>query len=97
MSSKCHKRPWGYTQTNLHTNDLFNPATLDTAYLWLCKQRSNFPANADIWHLRFHRHTYRRALLQILDKQDYPILPLCVVTKADGETFTCDHHTMRWS
>jgi hypothetical protein len=65
---------------------VFIETTLDTAYLWLCKQRRNFPVNADIWHLRFHWHTIRGELLQTLHKQDYTLLPLSVVTKADGET-----------
>ncbi len=52
----------------------------------MCKQRRNFPANADIWHLRFHWHTIRGELLQKLNKQDYTLLPLSVVTKADGES-----------
>jgi RNA-directed DNA polymerase len=70
----------------LDTKLVFTEATLDTAYSWLCKQRRNFPANADIWHLRFHWHTIRGELLQTLHKQDYTFLPLSVVTKADGET-----------
>ncbi|MFT5297205.1 MAG: RNA-directed DNA polymerase, partial [Colwellia sp.] len=37
----------------LDANAIFTPDTLDTAYAWLCKQRANFPANADIWHLRY--------------------------------------------
>jgi len=67
-------------------NDIFTPITLDTAYHWLCKQRANFPANADIWHLRFHWQTIRGELLQTLNKQDYTFMPLSVVTKADGES-----------
>ena len=70
----------------LDAKHVFTETTLDTAYLWLCKQRRNFPANADIWHLRFHWHTIRCELLQTLHKQDYTFLPLSVVTKADGET-----------
>jgi RNA-directed DNA polymerase len=70
----------------LDTKHVFTEATLDTAYSWLCKQRRNFPANADIWHLRFHWHTIRGELLQTLNKQDYTFLPLSVVTKADGES-----------
>jgi RNA-directed DNA polymerase len=70
----------------LNLNDIFNSTSLDTAYRWLCKQRRNFPANADIWHLRFHWHRIRRELLQTLNKQDYNFLPLSVVTKADGES-----------
>jgi RNA-directed DNA polymerase len=70
----------------LDTKHIFTEVTLDTAYSWLCKQRRNFPANADIWHLRFHWHTIRGELLQTLHKQNYTFLPLSVVTKADGET-----------
>jgi hypothetical protein len=47
----------------LDTQHVFTEVTLDTAYSWLCKQRRNFPANADIWHLRFHWHTTRANLL----------------------------------
>jgi hypothetical protein len=70
----------------LDTKRVFTEATLDNAYSWLCKQRRNFPANADIWHLRFHWHTLRGELLQTLNKQDYTFMPLSVVTKADGES-----------
>ena len=70
----------------LDTKSVFTETTLDKAYLWLCKQRHNFPANADIWHLRFHWHTIRGELLQSLNKQDYTFMPLSVVTKADGES-----------
>ena len=70
----------------LAAKHVFTEATLDTAYLWLCKQRANVPANADIWHLRFHWHTLRRELLQTRHKHDYTFMPLSVVTKADGET-----------
>ena len=70
----------------LDTQHVFTETTLDTAYLWLCKQRANFPANADIWHLRFHWHTIRGELLQTLNKQDYTLLPLSVITKADGKS-----------
>ena len=32
----------------------FNAQQWDTAYSWLCKRRCDYPANSDIWHLRFH-------------------------------------------
>lgn len=60
----------------LNGDDIFTPATCDTAYLWLCKQRTNFPANSDIWHLRFHWQTIRDELLQSLCAQHYTLLPL---------------------
>jgi RNA-directed DNA polymerase len=70
----------------LDTQHVFTEVTLDTAYSWLCKQRRNFPAHADIWHLRFHWYRVRQELLQTLNKQDYTFMPLSVATKADGET-----------
>jgi len=29
---------------------------VDMSWKWLCRQRRDYPANADIWHLRFHWH-----------------------------------------
>jgi RNA-directed DNA polymerase len=70
----------------LDAKHVFTKATLDIARSWLCKQRRNFPANTDIWHLRFNWDTIRGDLLQTLHKQDYTFLPLSVVTKADDES-----------
>lgn len=50
-----------------HISDDFGPITglvvytaeighVDAAHIWLCRQRAHYPANADIWHLRFHWH-----------------------------------------
>jgi RNA-directed DNA polymerase len=78
----------------LDTKLVFTEATLDTAYSWLCKQRRNFPPNADVWHLRFHWHSQRQALLESLHKHDYTLLPQSVVTTADGSSIhlwsSCD-------
>ncbi|WP_342805613.1 reverse transcriptase domain-containing protein [Alteromonas sp. M12] len=70
----------------LKAKHVFTEAAIDTAYSWLCKQRTNFPANADIWHLRFHWHTLRAELLQMLNQQDYTFMPLSMVTNANGTT-----------
>jgi hypothetical protein len=78
----------------LDTKHVYTEATLDTAYSWLCKQRRNFPPNADVWHLRFHWHSQRQALLESLHKHDYTLLPQSVVTTADGSSIhlwsSCD-------
>ena len=70
----------------LDAKHVFTQTTPDIAYSWLCKQRANFPANADIWHLHFHLQTISVELLQSLHKLDYTFMPLSLVTKADGET-----------
>lgn len=33
------------------------------AYQWLCQRRRHYPANADVWHLRFHWHDHGGDLL----------------------------------
>ena len=70
----------------LHAKDIFTEAAIDTAYIWLCKSRANFPPNTDSWHLRFHWSTIRKQLLQSLNDQNYTFLPLSAVTKANGKT-----------
>ena len=50
----CQKRSLSYTGTMLNAKDIFTETAIDAAYIWLCKSRANFPANADIWHLRFY-------------------------------------------
>ena len=66
--------------------EIFTEAAIDIAYIWLCKSRGNFPPNADIWHLRFHRSTLRNDLLQSLSDQSYTLMPLSAVTKVNGKT-----------
>ena len=70
----------------LNAKDIFTETAIDAAYIWLCKSRANFPANADIWHLRFHWPTIREQLLQSLNDQSYIFMPLSAVTKANGKT-----------
>ena len=70
----------------LNAADIFTEEAIDTAYIWLCKSRANFPPNADIWHLRFHWSIIREQLLQSLNNQSYTFLPLSAVTKASGKT-----------
>jgi hypothetical protein len=83
----------------LDAKHVFTEATLDIAYSWLCKQRRNFPANADVWHLRFHWHSQRQALLESLHKHEYTLLPQSVVTTADGTSIhlwsSCDALVLR--
>ena len=35
-------------------NELVNSDLVDEAYQWLCQQRRHFPANSDVWDVRFH-------------------------------------------
>ena len=49
---------------------------LDSAYEWLCRQRRNYPDNADIWHLRFHWGSERERILAELRHRNYRVSPL---------------------
>ena len=57
---------------------------IDTAYVWLCKQRKHYPANSDVWHLRFHWTTERERILTAITTGSYYFKPLQLITKADG-------------
>lgn len=58
---------------------------VETAYAWLCRQRSHFPPNADVWHLRFHWERERPLLVAALLSGEYRLSPVQLVTKASGE------------
>lgn len=68
----------------LDAKHVFTEASLDTAYSWLCKQRANFPANADIWHLRFHWRTIKPQLIDDLTSNRFNFQPLQKITKPNG-------------
>lgn len=57
----------------------------NTAYAWLCKQRCNYPANSDIWHLRFTWKRVKPALEKHLRAGSYQFEPLKSLTKQDGK------------
>jgi RNA-directed DNA polymerase len=81
----CQLQTLSYAQRMLTATEAFTKSAIDTAYIWLCKSRANFPANADIWHLRFHWPTVRAQILKSLKDQSYTMMPLSVVTKGNGK------------
>jgi RNA-directed DNA polymerase len=81
----CQFRTLSYPQRMLTATETFTEDTIETAYTWLCKSRANFPPNADIWHLRFHWPIIRAQLVKSLNDQSYTMMPLSVVTKANGK------------
>ncbi|ATM75317.1 transposase [Serratia fonticola] len=48
----------------------------EQAYRWLTHQRRHAPANADIWHLRFHWQTRKERLWQQVSNGDYRLMPM---------------------
>ncbi|WP_208854226.1 reverse transcriptase/maturase family protein [Aeromonas fluvialis] len=71
-------------KTAMSTQALTHPQQLETALAWLCSVRKHFPANADIWHLRFHRKRLLPELLAKLAAGTYQFSPMQVVQRADG-------------
>lgn len=67
------------------TEPLCDEELIEAAYHWLCQQRQNFPANSDIWDLRFHWRKYKSELLTQLQHQTFYFSPLQQITKANGE------------
>jgi hypothetical protein len=55
------------------------------AYRWLCRQRRNAPANADVWHLRFHWQRDGTALRQCVEQGRYRLSPMQAITNSAGE------------
>lgn len=64
---------------------LFSRALLESAFTGLCHSRRNFPANADIWHLRFHWHQEKARLHRQVNAGQYRFSPLQCITTRTGE------------
>jgi hypothetical protein len=58
---------------------------LDTAYRWLCQQRQHYPADADIWDLRWHWAVEKPQLIRALRSNEYRFSPNQALRK-NGET-----------
>ncbi|EAQ9101575.1 hypothetical protein DVZ67_24150 [Salmonella enterica subsp. enterica serovar Saintpaul] len=63
---------------------VFSLSRINDAFVWLCRSRRRFPANADIWHLRFHWASERGRILKALHAGTYRFSPLSLVSRADG-------------
>jgi len=57
---------------------------LDAAYEWLCLRRKNWPADSDVWSLRFYWPAEKSRLRDELLSGNYRFEPLNRVTKGDG-------------
>ena len=75
---------YNIVMSSIKTN--FSWQEINHAYHWLCKQRKDYPANADIWHLRFHRADLSLALYRQLNNQTYSLSPLQKLKLKSGET-----------
>jgi hypothetical protein len=57
-------------------NELTDEALIDTSFSWLCKQRKHFPADSDVWDLRFHWHTLKPKIIDDLVSNRFTFRPL---------------------
>ncbi|PHI30175.1 RNA-directed DNA polymerase [Budvicia aquatica] len=67
-------------------SELFSHTLLESAFTWLCQTRKHFPANAGVWHLRFHWRVEKQRLYQQLNAGTYQLSPLQLVKTAQGDT-----------
>lgn len=58
---------------------------LDNAWLWLCEHRHHAPADADVWHLRYHWEQQRGSLLATLLAGEYRLSPMLIVGRRGEE------------
>ena len=70
---------------NLSKSSVLSDVNVEQAYRWLCQQRKHFPANADIWHIRFHWEQEKEALLQAIKCDRFYFKPLQKLVKSNGE------------
>ncbi|HGS5347357.1 TPA: reverse transcriptase domain-containing protein [Vibrio cholerae] len=49
------------------------------AFQWVCKRRRHYPANSDIWHLRFHWPNHSQKLLSQVLAGDYRLSSMKVI------------------
>lgn len=66
-------------------NELTAEALIDASFRWLCQQRKHFPANSDIWDLRFHWETLKPKLMEDIVANRFTFLPLQKIHKQNGE------------
>lgn len=65
--------------------ELASNSVIDTAYVWLCHQRRDWPADTDIWHLRFRWAAAKPQLQGQLSAGTYRFSSMDRVSKANGE------------
>ena len=66
-------------------NELVNSEVVDESFSWLCQQRKHFPANSDVWHLRYHWRSIKSCLIEELSTNKFNFQPLQKVMKSTGE------------
>jgi len=87
--SRKHSRIRSQQHRSAEPDSWFSLEKIDAAYHWLCTQRRHYPANSDIWHLRFHWSHYRNDLYQALSTDSFELSPQLHIVKMDGSHLHC--------
>ncbi|MFZ4170512.1 reverse transcriptase domain-containing protein [Enterobacter ludwigii] len=58
---------------------------LAAAWRWLCEGRRHAPAQADVWHLRYHWDTQQQSLLTTLLAGEYRLSPMLIVGQGNEQ------------
>ena len=66
-------------------NKITSQSNIQTALEWVLKTRHNFPSNADVWHLLFHKKTELPNILKNLRSGYYTFSAMQLVTNRQGE------------
>ena len=74
----------GATSTLLE--QLLAEANIESAWDWLCRQRRHFPADADVWDVRFHKVERLAQLVQAIRQGRFTFTPAYRIEKCDGES-----------
>lgn len=65
---------------------LLTEANIESAWDWLCRQRRHFPADADVWDLRFHKVERLAQLVQAIRQGRFTFTPAYRIEQCDGES-----------
>ncbi len=68
-----------------HVENTISRSELIDAYIFVCASRKRWPANADIWHLRFHHKQRLPDILKQVNSNNWRLTPLQVVRNSAGE------------
>ncbi len=62
-------------------------AVIDTAYEWLCKRRSDYSHNDEVWDIRFSWAEFKPHLQRRLLREEYTISSQIVINTCPSQIF----------
>ena len=65
----------------------YSASLIDQAFQWVCHQRKDYHWNSDVWHLRFHRASERKNIIDELRAQSFHFNPVSKIQTRNRQTF----------